>query len=204
MSKGMSLTLADWFYEGIMMDGGVLAIDPLYFTITGGRERWLYRVARKHAGGAGDTGFAIALTTLFEKSGAEGQFRRFKYEILKIVRENALPQYHLSIEGSDDNPRIRMTRRDEIISIEPSNPKRPRKPRARPQKIKQEELPQLPFLNHLTDRTIALIRKDFPGWDIYALKAEFDAWIADDPDRSPKDYNKAFYGFVRRYDGKNS
>jgi plasmid replication initiation protein len=203
MSKGMSLTLADWFYEGILMDGGALAIDPLYFTITGGRERWLYRVARKHAGGAGEAGFAIALTTLFEKSGAEGQFRRFKYEILKVVREDALPQYHLSVEGSDDNPLIRMTRRDEVITAEGSTPKPSRKPRATPQKAKSEELPQLPYLNHLTDHTIALVRKDFPGWDIYALKSEFDTWIADNAARSPKDYNKAFYGFVRRHHRAN-
>src|SRR4051812_6121732 len=46
-SRGMSLTLSDWFYEGILMEGGLLAIDPAYFSITGGRERWLYRVARK-------------------------------------------------------------------------------------------------------------------------------------------------------------
>ena len=52
-SRGMSLTLSDWFYEGVLIDGGILAIDPSYFSITGGRERWLYRVARKHAGGAG-------------------------------------------------------------------------------------------------------------------------------------------------------
>jgi plasmid replication initiation protein len=55
-SRGMSLTHSDWFYEGILMDGGLLSIDPVYFTITGGRERWLYRVARKHAGGAGEGG----------------------------------------------------------------------------------------------------------------------------------------------------
>ena len=55
----MSLTLADWFYEGILMDGSLLAIDPAYFSISGGRERWLYRVARKHAGAAGPEGFAI-------------------------------------------------------------------------------------------------------------------------------------------------
>ena len=58
-SRGMSLTLSDWFYEGLLMDGGLLSIDPMYFSITGGRERWLYRVARKHAGGAGGEGFAI-------------------------------------------------------------------------------------------------------------------------------------------------
>ena len=62
-------TLSRWFYEGILMDGGLLAIDPSYLSITGGRERWLYRVARKHAGGAGEEGFAISLRTLFEIKG---------------------------------------------------------------------------------------------------------------------------------------
>lgn len=203
MSKGMSVTLAEWFYEGIIMDGGVLAIDPLYFTITGGRERWLYRVARKHAGGAGESGFAIALSTLFEKSGAEGQFRRFKYEILKIVREDTLPQYHLAAEGSEDNALIRMTRRSDLRDNKAVPSKMKQKPRAKPQKV-EGELPQLPYLlSHLTDQTIALVRKDFPGWDIYALKAEYDAWIANTHDRTPKDYNKAFYGFVRRYHQAN-
>jgi plasmid replication initiation protein len=28
-SKGMSITLSDWFYEGVVMEGGVLSIDPL-------------------------------------------------------------------------------------------------------------------------------------------------------------------------------
>ena len=97
-SRGMSLTLSDWFYEGILMDGGLLSIDPVYFSITGGRERWLYRVARKHAGGAGEEGFAISLPTLFEKSGAEGTYRRFKFEMLAIVRRNDLPGFDLALE----------------------------------------------------------------------------------------------------------
>jgi plasmid replication initiation protein len=49
-SKGMTIELSNWFYEGVMMTGGVLAIECAYFPITGGRERWLYKVARKHAG----------------------------------------------------------------------------------------------------------------------------------------------------------
>ncbi len=71
-SRGMSITVSEWFHEGVLMEGGVLAVDPAYFGITGGRERWLYRVARKHAGGHGAEGFAVSLPTLFEKSGAEG------------------------------------------------------------------------------------------------------------------------------------
>ena len=87
----MTLTLSDWFYEGILMDGGLLSIDPVYFSITGGRERWLYRVARKHAGGAGEEGFAISLPTLFEKSGAEGTYRRFKFEMQAIAGATICP-----------------------------------------------------------------------------------------------------------------
>ena len=81
----MTLTVSDWFYRGVTEDGGVLSIDPAYFSITGGRERWLYRVARKHAGGNGADGFAISMPILFEKSGAEGTYRRFKFEILRII-----------------------------------------------------------------------------------------------------------------------
>ena len=90
-SLGLSLPVSEWFYEGVLMDGGLLAIDPEYFGITGGRERWLYRVARKHAGGAGPEGFAISLPTLFEKSGTEGTYRRFKFEMQAIVRQDDLP-----------------------------------------------------------------------------------------------------------------
>src|SRR4051794_18649517 len=110
-SLGMSLTVSDWFYEGILMDGGLLAIDPAYFSISGGRERWLYRVARKHAGAAGPDGFAIAMPTLFEKSGAEGTYRRFKFEMLGIVRRNDIPDFDLQLEVGRSEPSIRMIRK---------------------------------------------------------------------------------------------
>lgn len=111
-SRGMTLTISDWFYEGILMDGGLLSIDPAYFSITGGRERWLYRVARKHAGGAGEAGFAISLPTLFEKSGAEGTYRRFKFEMQAVARNDDLPGYALALEYGTGEPYLRMTRRD--------------------------------------------------------------------------------------------
>ena len=108
-SRGMTLELSNWFWEGVLMKGGVLSIDRAYFDISGGRERWLYKVARKHAGGAGDVGFAISMPTLFEKSGAEGQYRRFKFEILKLAEKNGLPGYDLIIEDLDHGePKLRM------------------------------------------------------------------------------------------------
>src|SRR5271166_19521 len=105
-SKGMSMTLSDWFFEGILMDGALLSIDPVYFSITGGRERWLYRVARKHAGGAGEEGFAISLPTLFQKSGAEGTYRRFKFEMHALIRRNELPGFDLGLELTAGEPAL--------------------------------------------------------------------------------------------------
>jgi plasmid replication initiation protein len=122
-SKGMTLTLSDWLYEGITMDGGVLAIDPDYFRLTGGRERWLYRVARKHAGGSTDgSGFAISLPTLFEKSGAEGPYRRFKFELRKIAEADPLPEFHLSLleETQGGEPSLLMVRRSQLALDHPA------------------------------------------------------------------------------------
>lgn len=111
--RGMRITLAKWFYDGVLMEGGVLAIDPAYFSMTGGRERWLYRVARKHAGGAGEEGFSISMPTLYEKSGAEGDYRRFKFEMSKIAKEDALPGYRIELVSREgDEPLLRMCKRD--------------------------------------------------------------------------------------------
>ena len=135
--RGMRITLAKWFYDGVLMDGGVLAIDPAYFSLTGGRERWLYRVARKHAGGAGTDGFAISMPTLFEKSGAEGDYRRFKFEMTKIARENSLPGYSLELEQREDaEPMLRMIRRERDLPEAPGTPP-PRLPPAIPSKTNQ-------------------------------------------------------------------
>ena len=72
-----------WLYNGMMMTGGVLTLDREYFLLTSGVERAIYRIARKHAGGHGWPGFAISLPTLFEKSGAEGTYRRFNSALTK-------------------------------------------------------------------------------------------------------------------------
>lgn len=121
-TRGMTLTLSEWLYEGIMMDGGVLAIHPDYFRLTGGRERWVYRVARKHAGGAGGAGFSISLPTLFEKSGAEGSYRRFKFELKKIAEENGLPEFHLEWldQTQGKEPSLMMVRRSTLAPDHPA------------------------------------------------------------------------------------
>jgi plasmid replication initiation protein len=120
-SRGMTITVSEWFHEGVIMEGGVLAIDPKYFEITGGRERWLYRVARKHAGGNGGMGFAVSVKTLFEKSGAEGSYRRFKFEMETLVERNHLPEFFLiwEVDEKAKEPRVHMIRRSELDFTHP-------------------------------------------------------------------------------------
>ena len=192
-SQGMSITLSEWFYEGVVMDGGVLAIEPAYFRITGGRERWLYRVARKHAGGRGREGFTIGMETLFDKAGAEGTFRRFKHEIAKIARENTLPSFDLHYVETRGKASLAMGRRDLsdatdlLMAVDADGEGLKAKARSKATRIDQ-----------LTDETVAMVRRDFPGWDVYALKSSFDDWLnGSSKNQVPADYQRAFYGFVR-------
>lgn len=190
-TRGMSVTLAKWFYDGVLMDNGVLAIDPEYFNITGGRERWLYRVARKHAGGADETGFAIRFPVLFDKSGAEGSYRRFKFELLAVAKRNALPGYHLQVEQSGGEPMLRMIRRDRLGTQDAPVPSRP-KPRERTG-------PARSAATEISVTTIEQLREECPGWDYGNLENMFREWLREDESRTPADYDRAFYGFVKRY-----
>jgi plasmid replication initiation protein len=210
-SRGMSLTVSDWFYRGVTEDGGVLSIDPAYFGITGGRERWLYRVARKHAGGNGADGFAISMPILFEKSGAEGTYRRFKFEILRIILRNDLPGFSLAVHSeTDGEPLVHMLRREYAGEGEQREwkPAAKHSPRPRPAQANESphthDLPLLsPIIRTLSERTISQIRTEFPGWDVYALQAEFNGWLDEDAQRTPKNYEAAFYGWVRQHHARN-
>jgi hypothetical protein len=64
-------------------------------------------------------------------------------------------------------------------------------------------LQPMPLFHVLSDETLVRVRRDFPGWDVYSLKADFDAWLAENSDRQPKDYQEAFYGFMRQHHLRN-
>jgi hypothetical protein len=74
-----------------------LAIDPAYFRLTGGIERWLYRVARKHAGRQ-PGGWRFDLRHLHVKSASLARFSDFALDIRRIVARQPLPGYELTLE----------------------------------------------------------------------------------------------------------
>ena len=206
-SRGMTLTVSDWFHRGVTEDGGVLSIDPAYFSISGGRERWLYRVARKHAGGNGPNGFAISMPVLFDKSGAEGTYRRFKFEILRIIARNDLPGFSLAVKkGAQGEPLVHKVKRAHIGEGGHPEWKPTPRPAPRPKPIQpsssgtESNLPLLnPIIRTLSERTIINIRNECPNWDIYALQAIFNEWLDADVSRTPNNYEAAFVGWDRKH-----
>ena len=70
------MILPDWFYAGVLEDALVLTIDRAYFSLTGGLERWLYRIVRKH-GGRQDYGWSFDFAYLLAKSGSLSPLKHF-------------------------------------------------------------------------------------------------------------------------------
>lgn len=102
---GMTITLPDWLYDGIVGRGGVLTIHEDYFLLTGGIERWLYRVARKHAGKQ-QAGWSFTMRQLYEKSGSAARFSDFAIDIRRVVGANQLPEYEISLDRNADGDEI--------------------------------------------------------------------------------------------------
>jgi plasmid replication initiation protein len=111
-SLGMEITLSKWFFDGVMDKRNVLSISPLYFEITSGLGKWLYRASRKHAGGNGADGFTIGFETLHQKSGSESLYPVFKRKLLDLARINDLPDISLEvIDGDGARPKMKMVMR---------------------------------------------------------------------------------------------
>ncbi len=93
----LELIVPDWFYRAVLDDALVLTIDRAYFALTGGLERWLYRLVRKH-GGRQRGGWRFDFRHLHLKSGSLSPFKRFAFELRDIIRRQPLPGYALFVE----------------------------------------------------------------------------------------------------------
>ena len=94
--QGIELILPYWLYAGICDSARVLTIDPRYFGLTGGVERWLYRLLRKHAG-TQPSGWSFDFPQLHRKSGSLARPADFALDLRRIVARQSLPGYRVSI-----------------------------------------------------------------------------------------------------------
>ncbi len=98
--EGMEFVLPEWFYNSVVDRSLVLAIDPAYFRLTGGIERWLYRVVRKHAGSQPD-GWVFEISHLHQKSGSLARPSDFALDLRRIAERQRLPGYQLQTLWED-------------------------------------------------------------------------------------------------------
>jgi plasmid replication initiation protein len=110
---GIELIVPDWFYKAVLDDALVLTIDRAYFDLTGGLDRWLYRLVRKHGGRQRD-GWRFDFRHLHQKSGSLSPYKRFAFELRDIIRRQPLPGYTLFLEAENGG---RM-----LLAFEPAAP----------------------------------------------------------------------------------
>lgn len=109
--EGMEFVLPEWFYNGVVDRSLVLTIDPLYFRMTGGIERWLYRVVRKHAGHQ-PGGWLFDIAHLHEKSGSLARISDFALDLRRIAARQTMPGYRLQTAWEDGR---------ELLFFQPEN-----------------------------------------------------------------------------------
>ena len=111
-SLGLELILPDWFYSGIVDASLVLRLDRAYFALSGGIERWLYRLVRKH-GGRQVEGWQFEFRHLHRKSGSLARFSDFAFDLRRIAERQSLPGYRTSV--------LRLDARSETLSFYPDD-----------------------------------------------------------------------------------
>jgi plasmid replication initiation protein len=101
--QGLEITLNDWTFRALVKDRRVLAMNPAYFDLTGGLERRLYEIARKHVGR--QTEWKISLLLLAKKCGTmQRNLRRFKFDLKELAELDRLPDYQMFLVNDHSSP----------------------------------------------------------------------------------------------------
>ena len=168
----VSVTLSEWLFRAVMAKS-VLTLSRDYFRLRKPLERRVYELARKHCGRQAE--WCIGLEVLARKSGSASPLRVFRKMMRDMIAADALPDYHLSEEPGDI---IAFRRRDVVVTPDALGPGA-----AGPA---------------LKAATVETARQAMPGWDIYALEAEWrDMWHRSGRPRlrSP---DAAFLGWLKK------
>jgi plasmid replication initiation protein len=105
--------------------GDILAVHPDYFQLTGGLERWLYRLARKAVPDKAEPPvIRFKMETLYERSGVTRDLKLFAFDIRKLAETQHLPEYGIQIEYRKGRRQLVTLYRDKA---KPSRPPRGRR-----------------------------------------------------------------------------
>jgi plasmid replication initiation protein len=125
------IRINSWLYNAIVRRGDILAVHPDYFQLTGGLERWLYRLARKAVPDKAEPpAIRFKMETLHARAGVTRDLKLFAFDVREIAETQPLPEYGIAIEYRK--------RRRELVTLyrDPAKPCRP--PRGRRLKVMVE------------------------------------------------------------------
>jgi plasmid replication initiation protein len=120
-ARPWEVELPPWLMNAILRRSGILAVHPDYFQLTGGIERWLYRLARKAVPDKADVAaINFRMDTLHQRSGVTSPLRNFAAQVRKITEAQPLPEYGVTVRKVSDHETVTFWR-------DPTKPKRPRR-----------------------------------------------------------------------------
>lgn len=164
----VALTLSDWLYQAVMSKS-VLTLSRDYFRLRKPLERRIYELARKHCGR--QESWKASVDLLLKKSGSASPRRVFRKMLRDMIEADHLPDYAMQEEPGD---MIRFFLRDAVLERRVRGP------------------------SPLTPETLEAGRALAPGWDIYALEAEWRSYWESTGRPRLTAPQKAFLAWVRQ------
>lgn len=154
-----------------VLSKSVLTLSRDYFRLRKPLERRVYELARKHCGRQPE--WRVSMATLAEKSGSASPLRVFRKMIRDMIEGDQLPDYSLREEPGDI---LLVSRRDAVVLAAGSGPV-------------------------LKPATLETARRLMPGWDIYALEADWcEIWQRSGRPRL-RSADAAFLGWLKKRAG---
>jgi plasmid replication initiation protein len=165
----VSVTLSEWLYRAVLAKS-VLTLSRDYFRLRKPLERRLYELARKHCGA--QPTWRVSVEVLARKTGSASPLRVFRAMLREIIRADTLPDYRLTKEPGD------------LILVSP-----------RDALVEDGAGQGGPVLSQ---ETLEEVRNLMPGWDVYALEAEWKSVWHRSGQPLLRNPDKAFLGWLKR------
>jgi len=176
--QDIEIALSEWVFNAIRANE-VLTLHRDYFRLRKPLERRMYELARKHCGRQAE--WRISLDLLQTKCGSNSTEKEFRRLVRTIAEQDTayshFPDYAVRLE---ENAVLFTNRRTIPDTSAPRD--------------------MAPLL--LDGDTYDAARGVAPGWDPHYLEREWRAWmgtILDNGGELPRDPDKAFLGFCRRW-----
>ncbi len=168
------IEISEWILNGIKRKQ-VLTLHRDYFRLRKPIERRVYEIARKLCGRKEE--FAIGLRKLLNRTGAQTNLRRFRHTIREMAEGDHLPDYHIDYveEGDKVVFRNRGTMLDTPVIIEGT------------------------ATAVLSSDAYERAREAAPGWDVRLIEQEWRSWMNEGGMDAPRDPDKAYLGFCRKW-----